>query len=118
MVKQGLSLKLEKEKLDELKKIAAAQNKTMTEVLVEGVFAAKAQFMLQAQVQELKQHMQELQERYEKDTGKKVKIARRISIPLTEQEFNALSDLAHAKKISKAKLMRHVLIEKDLPALT
>ena len=117
MPKQGLSLKLDSEKIQELKKIAQAEGKTITDVLTEGVFATKNQFILETQVKELTKSLAELTEKFERATGRKVKTTKRISIPLTDREFTALDDLAHKSKISKAQLMRQVLLEKKIPAL-
>ena len=115
MAKQGLSLKLEPEKIDELKKIATEQNKTVTDILIEGIFQTKSSFILENQVKELQQQIQELSEKFTKATGKKLITQKRVSIPLTQNEFDALSRAAFESKVSKSAYLRKLVIENKVP---
>ena len=118
MAKTGISLKVEEHHLKEIKKMAADHGKTVTEILVEGVFESRATFKLEEQIKDLSKQVLALTERLTRETEGRIKTKKRISIPVTDEEFEKIDKLAHESQISKAKLMRRVLVGKGLPALT
>ena len=63
MAKTGISLKVEEHHLKEIKKMAADHGKTVTEILVEGVFESRATFKLEEQIKDLSKQVLALTER-------------------------------------------------------
>ncbi len=82
------------------------------------VFATKNQFVLEAQIKELQSQLSALAEKFEKATGRKARTSKRVSIPVTDEEFAMIDEMAFRTKKSKAQFLRKVLVEKGLPALT
>ena len=113
-----VSLRLQDDRAQKLESEAKLSNRTLTDLLNERLIQGDQAAALQVQINELQAQIDELQRLYRAATNKPVPKRKRISIGVTIQEFDLIDKAAHARRISKAELLRSVLFKKaDLPAL-
>ena len=118
-MKKVVSLKLEESKLEEIRKRAKKQGKTVTDVLTEGVFDSERQYYLEQQILDLKKQLTDMAEKYKSATGHKIQTTKRISIPLTNIEYDMINKAAFESGKSKAQFLRGVVVGQNrLPVLT
>ena len=67
---------------------------------------------LENQVEEIRRENQELKARLER-LGKSQDLKKRISIPVTLEEFDKISQIALDQRTSKSRFLRDVLISKN-----
>ena len=103
-IEQGVKLKLEKH--------AQKQKKKLSDLLIEGVFNSERVVSLENQVEALRREKQELKARLER-LGKSQDLKKRISIPVTLEEFDKISQIALDQRTSKSRFLRDVLISKN-----
>ena len=67
--------------------------------------------------EELEKENQMLRSRLEKITGKKVRLERRVTIPLTELEYQKIQKLSQEKGKPKSQILRSALFGDEKPKL-
>ena len=119
MVKNKLvAMKMDAFKKLELEKFAKEQGKTITEVLLGGLENAGKTHFLESKIKDMQEQITELITKYEKVTGKKAKTTRKITIPVTDQEFKAIHKAAFEAGLPKSQFVRKYLTnQKPIPAL-
>ena len=118
MAKRAVAIKLEESKIEEIKKTAESEGKTLTDILLEGLFVSGEIRLRDARIAELEKSQRDLEAKFEAATGKKPRTKKRISIPVTDAEFEVIKKIAFERDVSKSQLLRNMLIKENvLPAL-
>lgn len=115
MAKRTMSIRLEPSDIEALQAKAEQDKKTVTDLITEGVYAQKSTIDLERQIEELKRQKAELQTKFERATGRKASMKRRVTISITEQEHQALTAAAEKSNMPKAALMRKMLTQAGNP---
>ena len=109
--RKALAIKVSESEAEGLRRIAVASGKTVTRVLLDG---AKSEAELAAVQSELRA----LRMKYEEATGRRPDLRRRVSVPLTEAEYQAAREAAFREGVSLPRLLRSVMARKrTLPAI-
>ena len=115
MAKVAIALKVDPETHAELKQRAETQNKTLSDLLQEGLFVTQKIQVLESKMDDMTRQNEEMRRQLERVNRKPI-IKKRVSIPLSLQEYDNLSKIAFEQKRSKSAVLRSLLI-KD-PQLT
>ena len=110
-----MSIRLDPNDIEALKAKAEHDHKTVTDLITEGVYAQKSTLDLERQIAELKQQNTELQTKFERATGRKASMKRRVTLSITEQEHQALAAAANESNMAKSALIRKMLTHTDNP---
>ena len=114
VAKKNISVKLTDEQITTLKGIASDQGVTLTDVVIEGMGATVEKVNLTRQIQELREQIQEMR----KD-GKKINLGKRISVPVSREEFKKIHLESAKMGLPKGRFIRELLISgKSLPVLS
>ena len=114
VAKRNISVKLSDDQIQTLKAIATEQGKTLTDIVVGGMSAAVERVDLTRKIQELQDRIQEMESK-----GKKTSLGKRISVPVSRDEFRKISIESAKAGLPKGRFVRELLINGTLlPALT
>ena len=113
MAKKVLSIKLEPEDIEALKTQAALNNTTVTNLITSGITGSKNQDHLKEKIKALESQLQDVTERYQKVTGKKIKLDKRISIPVSLEQFKALNLAAAKDNKTKSQFLRDIIFPRQ-----
>ena len=87
-------------------------------MLLGGLENAGKTHFLESKIKDMQEQITELITKYEKVTGKKAKTTRKITIPVTDQEFKAIHKAAFDAGLPKSQFVRKYLTnQKPIPAL-
>ena len=106
IAKVVVAMKVDPARKLDMERQAKAQCKTMTDLLVEGFDSAGEIYQLRNKLEDQQQQIQELVRKYQAATGKKVNTTKRLSIPVTDQEWTAITKAAIDAKMAKGEYMR------------
>ena len=110
-----LSFKVEPEVASELRLKATQAGKKLSELLIEGIVDVKSNYMYKERFTEMERENLELREQL-KRLHKTPNLKKRVSIPLTLEEFDALQKISFKTRESKSTVLRGLLIKK-MPSL-
>ena len=116
MPKKIVAMKVDEARKTALEQQAKEQGKTITDILLEGLDNATHTHFLKQQIQELHDKNQELEAKYMQATGHKVNMQKRITVPVTDREYQIISKAAAEAKLSRGRFVRSVLIDETRPA--
>jgi len=108
--KSVISLRLEEDDIAELKDVAAREQRTVTDILYEGVSKRRERVIAEQNAAHYKKEFEKLKEKYMRDTGRRPQTKRRISIPLTDAEYETIRRLAYENDAPKSHVVRQMLI--------
>ena len=107
--KQMVGIKLPEEEVRAFKNQAAMNHTTVTDLIAESLRNRLNQGQLQQKIADLEAELQDLKQRHEAMTGKKLASKKRVSFSLSVAEFNTLNMLAAKKTGSKSKLLHDLI---------
>ena len=113
MAKKVLSIKLEPEAIESLKTQAALNNTTVTDVITSGITSSKDQDYLRKKIEMLENQLQDVTQRYQNATGRKIRLDKRVSISLSLEQFKALNMAAARDGKSKSKFLQDIIFPKQ-----
>ena len=117
MGKKALAIKVDDTEADSLKQTALASGKSVTRVLMDGAEAHKENLKLRAELQDLRRMYEDLANQFKTQTGQKVKTVKRVSIPLTAAEFDAVRKAAYEQGASNSQTLKAALQRQYLPSI-
>ena len=109
MAKQVISIKMESNQIKSLKTKATQKNITVTDMIISSLTAMQDSDHLREKISTLENQIDVMAEQYQKATGRKIRMDKRISFSCTQEQFKALNVAAAKKNIPKSQLM-HSLI--------
>ena len=109
MVKKAISIKLDPAEIERLKKYAAANNMTLTDLLVSGLQGRKEEDYLKDQVRSLKEQMQELRQQYQNVSGRKPKTNKRVSFTVSLEQYRLLNMESAKQNIPRSQLLQDLV---------
>lgn len=104
--KKALALRVDEAEVEALKTMADATGKSMTRLLFDGVHSQAEVMRLRDTVEAMQRRQDELTDRLEKATGRKVQYAQYVRVPVTEAEHRRLRVMAADQKTSMGALVR------------
>ena len=110
MVKKIISIKIDESEKLKLERQSREQGKTMTEIIMEGLHDAAKMYHLEARVKEQERIIQDVQRRYRNATGRRMDMKRKVTIPVTEQEYQAIVSGSQQMGIGKGQFVRRAII--------
>jgi len=109
MAKITYAIRIEPEVLDELKRTAKQQHKNVTDLVNEGMHAARKIQKQAETIAALERENQELRRQLEAKTHRPITTKKRIAIPLTLEEYDAVEAMAAKHHTSKTAILRQAL---------
>ena len=113
MVKKALSVKMEPAEIEELKKYAADQGLTVTDLFLSGLKGRKQEDHLKEKIRSMEKEMQELRQQYANIAGKKPRTDKRVSFSVSLEQFRALNVESAKLNIPRSQLLQDLVFSQQ-----
>ena len=105
---QVISTKVTPEKRQEIEAWAKSKGKSVSDYMQETIQNAGQIHYLQQQLKDMEARVQDMERRYRDATGRRIKTAKKITVPVTHEEYKQISRAALEAGLPRGQFLREL----------